>query len=61
MSEKRIKINNELGVREQRHLIELTQGLMAALTHEEFIQIVTVYNGVINRLMKQAEKEGIEI
>ncbi|PWL51809.1 MAG: hypothetical protein DBY38_12755 [Clostridium cadaveris] len=61
MSEKRIKIKNELGIREQRHLIELTRGLMAALTYEEFMQILTVYNGVADRLMKQAKKEGIEI
>lgn len=34
---------------------------MAALTKEEFMQIVAIYNKTINRLTKQAEKEGIKI
>ena len=32
---------------------------MSALTKEEFLQIVGVYNKAINRLTEQAKKEGI--
>lgn len=61
MEDKYIRINDGIGVSEQRQLIELTRGLMAALTKEEFMQIVAIYNKTINRLTKQAEKEGIKI
>lgn len=61
MEDKYIRINDGIGVNEQRQLIELTRGLMAALTKEEFMQIVAIYNKTINRLTKQAEKEGIKI
>lgn len=61
MENKYIRINDGIGVSEQRQLIELTRGLMAALTKEEFMQIVAIYNKTINRLTKQAEKEGIKI
>jgi len=59
--DKRIAIHDGIGIGEQRQLIELTRGLMAALTKEEFIQIVGVYNKAITRLTEQAKKEGIEI
>ena len=59
--DKYITIHDGISIVEQRQLIELTRGLMSALTKEEFLQIVRVYNKAINRLTEQAKKEGIEI
>lgn len=59
--DKYIPIHDGISIVEQRQLIELTRGLMSALTKEEFLQIVGVYNKAINRLTEQAKKEGIEI
>ena len=42
-----------IGVLEQRKLIEVARPLNRMLTHEEFIAIVNIYNGVINRLIKE--------
>lgn len=61
MEEKDIIIKNSIGVGQQRQLLELTRELVRALTEEEFFKIVSVYNSVVNRLIKQAEEEGIEI
>lgn len=61
MEEKDIIIKNSIGVGQQRQLLELTRELSRALTEEEFLKIVSVYNSVVNRLIKQAEKEGIKI
>lgn len=61
MEEKDIIIKNSIGVGQQRQLLELTRELSRALTEEEFLKIVSVYNSVVNRLIKQAEEEGIEI
>lgn len=61
MEKENIIIKNSIGVSKQRQLIELTRELVRALTEEDFMKIVSVYNNVINRLIKQAEEEGIEI
>ncbi|MDU5110290.1 MAG: hypothetical protein E6248_07565 [Clostridium sp.] len=61
MEEKDIIIKNSIGVGQQRQLLELTRELARTLTEEEFLKIVSVYNSVVNRLIKQAEEEGIEI
>lgn len=61
MDDKYIPVHEGLGVSQQRQLMELTRGLMAALTEDEFIQIVGVYNKAITRLIKQARKEEIEV
>lgn len=61
MEEKDIIIKNSIGVGQQRQLLELTRELSRALTEEEFLKIVSVYNSVVNRLIRQAEEEGIEI
>lgn len=34
---------------------------MKALTQDEFMQIVSVYKNVVDRLSEEAKKEGIEI
>lgn len=56
-----ITIENGISVSQQRQLIEMTRGLMAALTQDEFVQIASVYKNVVDRLSEQAKKEGIEI
>jgi len=42
-----------IGVMQIRQLLELTNTLKAALTQEEFLNIVSVYNGCIGRLLKE--------
>ena len=62
MSEQFIQINYEtISVSDQRELIEATRGLSRALTPEEYISIMTVYSKVIQRLTKEAKKQGVEI
>ncbi|MGN2371795.1 hypothetical protein ACTFJW_17430 [Clostridium cagae] len=58
--EKSINFKNEMGVRELRQLHELSN-LNKALSQEEYMQIVLIYQGVIERLAREAEKQGIEI
>ncbi|OSA97807.1 UNVERIFIED_ORG: hypothetical protein B2H98_07000 [Clostridium botulinum] len=58
--EKSINFKNEMGVRELRELHELSN-LNKALSQEEYMQIVLIYQGVIERLAREAEKQGIEI
>lgn len=45
-----ITIENGISVSQQRQLIEMTRGLMAALTQDEFVQIASVYKNVVDRL-----------
>lgn len=60
--EENIQIDYEtIGVAEQRHLIEMSRNLGRVMTKEEFNDIMLVYKGVIDRLVKEAEKQGIEI
>lgn len=61
MEEKNIIIKDSIGVSKQRQLFELNRELARTLNEEEFLKIVAVYNSVINRLIKQAEEDGIEI
>lgn len=61
MKEKNIILEDSIGVSQQRQLFELTRELSKALNEEEFLKIVSVYNSVINRLIKQAKEQGIEI
>lgn len=56
-----ITIENGINIPQQRQLLEMTQGLMKALTEDEFIQIASVYKNVVDRLSEEAKKEGIEI
>lgn len=61
MKEENVKINYEtIGVVEQRNLIEAARDLGRAMTEEEYISIMLVYKKVIDRLTKEAEKQGIK-
>ena len=59
MKEENIQINYEtIGVMEQRNLIEAARNLGRAMTEEEYISIMLVYQKVIDRLIVEAEKQG---
>lgn len=61
MKEENIQINYEtIGVVEQRNLIEAARDLGRAMTEEEYISIMLVYQKVIDRLTIEAEKQGIK-
>ena len=60
--EKRIKVNYEtIKTEEQKELIKITKDLSKALTKEEYIEIMKVYWNLLNRLVEEAEKQGIEV
>lgn len=62
MKEENIIINYEtIGVMEQRNLIEAARDLGRAMTKEEYFSIMLVYQRVIDRLVGESEKQGIEI
>lgn len=62
LEEKSIQINYEtIGVVEQRNLLELANTLNRALTKEEYSNLVGFYYRVVQRLDKEAKKQGIEI
>lgn len=62
MKEENIKINYEtIGVTEQRNLIEATRNLCRALTKEEYNSIMFVYKRAVDRIVNEAEKQGIKI
>ncbi|MBB6716352.1 hypothetical protein [Clostridium gasigenes] len=53
--EKDIIIEDGIGIKELRQLHELA-GINRALTSKEFLQIVSVYNSAIERLLKEEER-----
>lgn len=62
MKEENIRIEYEtLGVMEQRNLIEMSRELGRAMTKEEYNSIMFVYNKVLDRLVDEAKKQGIDI
>ena len=62
MKEDNIKINYEtIGVMQQRNLIESTKNLCRVLTKEEYILIMSVYKIALDRVVNEAEKQGINI
>lgn len=61
MKEENVKINYEtIGVMEQRNLIEVARNLGRAMTEEEYISIMLVYQKIIDRITIEAEKQGIK-
>ena len=61
MKEENIKINYEtIGIMEQRNLIEAARDLGRAMTEEEYVSIMLIYQKIIDRLTIEAEKQGIK-
>ena len=62
MKEENIRVNYEtIGVVEQRSLLEITRDLGRLLTKEEFNEIMMIYKRVTDRLLTEAEKQGMDI
>lgn len=62
MKEENIKVNYKtIDIVEQRGLLEITRDLGRLLTEEEFDEIMMVYKKVTDRLLAEAEKQGVDI
>lgn len=62
MKEENIKVNYKtIDIAEQRGLLEITRDLGRLLTEEEFDEIMMVYKKVTDRLLTEAEKQGMDI
>ena len=62
MKEENIRVNSEtIDIVEQRDLLEITRNLRRLLTEEEFNEIMMVYKKVTDRLLAEAEKQGMYI
>lgn len=60
--EENIRVEYEtIGVMEQRNLIEATRNLGRAMTESEYLEVMFVFQKVVSRLVKEAEKQGIKI
>ena len=62
MKKENIRVNYKtIGVVEQRSLLEITRDLGRLLTKEEFNEIMMIYKRVTDRLLTEAEKQGMDI
>lgn len=62
MKEENIKVNYKtIDIVEQRGLLEITRDLGRLLTEEELDEIMMVYKKVADRLLAEAEKQGVDI
>ena len=62
MKKENIRVNYKtIGVVEQRGLLEITRDLGRLLTKEEFNEIMMIYKRVTDRLLTEAEKQGMDI
>ena len=62
MKEENIKVNYKtIDIVEQRGLLEITRDLGRLLTKEEFNEIMMIYKRVTDRLLTEAEKQGMDI
>ena len=62
MKEENITVNYKtIDVVEQRSLLEITRDLGRLLTKEEFNEIMMIYKRVTDRLLTEAEKQGMDI
>ena len=62
MKEENISVNYKtINIVEQRGLLEITRSLGRLLTEEEFDEIMMVYKKVTERLLAEAEKQGMNI
>ena len=62
MKEENTIVNHKtISVVEQRCLLEITRNLGRLLTKEEFNEIMMIYKRVTDRLLTEAEKQGMDI
>ena len=62
MKEENIRVNYEtIDIVEQRDLLETTRNLGRLLTEEEFNEIMMIYKRITDRLLTEAEKQGMDI
>ena len=62
MKEENIRVNYEtIDIVEQRSLLEFTRDLGRLLTKEEFNEIMMIYKRVTDKLLTEAEKQGMDI
>ena len=62
MKEENITVNYKtIDIVKQRGLLEITRDLGRLLTKEEFDEIMMVYKKVTDRLLTEAEKQGMDI
>ena len=62
MKEENITVNYKtIDIVEQRGLLEITRSLGRLLTEEEFNEIMMIYKRVTDRLLTEAEKQGMDI
>ena len=62
MKEENTIVNHKtISVVEQRGLLEITRDLGRLLTKEEFNEIMMIYKRVTDRLLTEAEKQGMDI
>ena len=62
MKEENTIVNHKtISVVEQRSLLEITRDLGRLLTKEEFNEIMMIYKRVTDRLLTEAEKQGMDI
>ena len=62
MKEENIRVNYKtIDVVKQRSLLEFTRDLGRLLTKEEFDEIMMIYKRVTDRLLTEAEKQGMDI
>lgn len=48
-----IEVDDGIDIQEQRHLIEITNTMARALTNDEFLEIVKIYNNAITRCLSK--------
>ena len=62
MKKENIRVNYEtIDIVEQRGLLEITRNLGRLLTKEEFNEIMMIYKRVTDKLLTEAEKQGMDI
>ena len=62
MKEENTIVNHKtISVVKQRGLLEITRDLGRLLTKEEFNEIMMIYKRVTDRLLTEAEKQGMDI
>lgn len=52
-----IEVDDGIDIQEQRHLIEITNTMDRALTNDEFLAIVKIYNQAITRCLSKNTKK----